>query len=225
MNFLQLVQRLHRQVGATGRQPIGTTEQVGEAARLVDYVAEADYDWQSKWFNWKFLHRSLPTNWQVSPQLDSLPPNDLFMWDRQTFFILVDGAWQPLRAYEYEEVKRRIPDVSDPGAPYEVIILPNNNLRFIPVPDQAYKLMADYHRKPIRLVNPTDVSPVPEEYHPTVVLGQAVLYYANFEDAPELVRDGQMLIDRGVRQLEASQLPLQSSEYTMGVKIAMDLEG
>ena len=216
MTFLEIVQRLHRRGGASGAVPSTVADQSGEALRLVQWVQDADYNVQTKWLNWKFLYRRTGNNFRLTANGLTTPPADLFVWDPVTFFVResTDDDWQPLDTDEHENVKSEI-RATDTGQPYRAIILPDNCLEFEPIPSLAYYLRADYYKKPVRMNVDSSVSPVPEEYHASVILGTALEYFANFEDSPEVLREAQRLMEH-MSQLEASQLPNQLSQWTMG---------
>ena len=82
--------------------------------------------------------------------------------------------------------------------------MPNKSLRMDPVPDGVYVITADYYLKPVAMVADTTVSRIPEECH-EVILGQALVYYGNYENAPDAKVSG--------RELVAEWLPVLESEY------------
>lgn len=146
------------------------------------------------------------------------PPADLRTWDQTTFMIRETpaDAWQPLQAARYEEIKGDVSWADDEeGFPYAVSVLPNRSLQFYPPPGRDYLLRADYFRKPVRLINPADVPLIPEEYHSTVIIGSALMYYGYFSDAREIIQQGQDLVSQGRAQLESHELP-SNGEWFMG---------
>ena len=207
--FLQLVQALHSEVGAIGTAPTEVTGQVAENQRLVNWIVRADLRIQNKWINWKFLRSEFTTNNQTAQGIATLAkPLDLKTWDLETFKVLYPGGtyYDPVQAVEYEEIKKEILTTTE-GAPDRVIIMPDNSLKFDPVPNAIYTINADYYKKPAMLTLKTDVSLIPEEYHYSAVLGRAMVYYANFENAPEIRTQGLELYEEGLNELENHQLP------------------
>ena len=211
-DFLTLAQDLYREVGAAGVEPSAVTDQLGEANRLVGWVAQADYAIQNKWINWKFLREAFTVGNVTAQGVATLAkPATLKTWDIETFRIIYPGQTEenPLDVVEYENVKRQVRDTTE-GAPYRVIIMPDNSLHFESVPDGIYTILADYYKKPIKLVANTDISLIPEEYHDTAILGRAMMFYANFENAPEIKMQGQELYAEALVEMENHQLPNQN---------------
>lgn len=209
MTFLELVQALHYECGAAGVAPTAVTGQTGEARRLVNWVIRADLKIQRKWINWKFLRDVFDTANTTTPSTATLSaPAELHTWDLDTFTIIYPGETiaNPLPAVEYETVKREVLDTTE-GPPARVIVMPDNTLRFEPVPDGVYTIGADYYLKPVALAANIDVSPIPPEYHESAILGRAMIYYANFENAPEIRKQGDELYTEGLAELENHQLP------------------
>lgn len=208
-DFLTLVGDLHTEVGAAGVAPTSVVNQTGEAKRLVRWVAIADYKIQLKWINWKFLRAVFSTGNTTSVGVATLAkPATLKTWDLKTFQIVAPGETDknPIDVVEYEDVKDEIVD-TDQGIPSRITIMPDNSLRFEPVPDGIYTIHADFYSKPIKMAANIDVSLIPEEQHDTAILGRAMMLYANHENAPEIKEQGRELYSEGLGELENHQLP------------------
>ena len=220
MNFLELVQELHSLSGSSSTQPVSTVGQSGQLDRLVRFVRNADFNWQTRWLNWHFLFKQTSSGFTLTPDRTTAPPSDLFTWDTATFRVResANDDWIPVNSRPYSDVKGGI-FTTDTGLPFEAYVLPDRSLRFDPIPDQAYLFQSDYWRRPVRLIESADVSPIPDEYHLTVVLGTALLYYGYFEDAPELRQEAMGLIEQGRPQLESHELPDTEAEWLMGSTI------
>lgn len=206
--YIQLVQDLHREVGAAGPSPVTVANQNGEMRRLVNWIRSADLYVQNLWFNWKFLFANPGYSQAATTNIATLAkPNGLGMWDLDTFRILEVGSTQPgqLLAYEYENVKSEILDTS-PGAPWRVIVMPDNSLKLEGVPDAAHLITADYFKDPVELAAKDDVSLIPPKYH-RIILGKALMLYGNFENAPEQLKQGVEIYDEMLEQLETHELP------------------
>ena len=210
--FLELVQELHTESGAAGVAPTSVTSQTGEAARLVAWIRRADYKLQGKWINWKFLRTEFLTGNVTTADVATLAsPATLKTWELESFKIIYPGETEqyPLPAVEYENVKNEILDTNS-GIPDRVIIMPDNTLQFEPVPNGAYTIIADFYEKPVKLAANDDVSLIPEEYHDSAILGRALMFYANYENAPEIRTQGQELYAEGLSEMENHQLPNQN---------------
>lgn len=223
MNFLQMVQKLHVEVGAAGRAPVAVTSQTGEAARLVGWIQQANMDVQNLWENWKFL-RETYSQATTSTVNTLAKPADFGsgMWDFDTFFVTEEGdtTQQPLIAQEYSEVKSEIIDTS-PGVPWRAVVMPDSSLRLEGTPDGAHTIYADYFREPdsTELVANDSVSSIPARFH-LAVIGRAIVLYGNYENAPEFKTQGSELYSDYLGRLENSQLDNQKhSRYRTGAKI------
>jgi hypothetical protein len=206
MNFLQLVQALHAECGASGTAPQTVISQRGEAQRFVNWILRADRRIQKMWVNWKFLRRefSQPTT-EDEPSMPA--PDDFGAWDLKTFRITEEGTTEPtpIEAVEYEKVKREIPQ-TESGFPFRVVIMPDNSLRIDPPPDGAHQIEADYWAKHTPMSGNTSESAIPEDFH-DVILGKAMTYYGRYENAPEMLEAGQELLDDTLPRLENKELP------------------
>jgi hypothetical protein len=207
--FLELVQDLQREVGASGSQIASVVAQVGENQRMVRWVQDADFYIQNRWLNWKFLWNQvqIPT---VPGNVGLAAPTDLNFWDYKTFKINdgtpgdEDGQ---IIAIEHDMLKTLVRDNTQ-AKPGTVIIMPDNTLEFEPVPDAVYQIKADYFRKPTKLAANNDVSRIPEQYH-QAILGRAMALYANYEAAPEIKAQGEEIFEEAYGRLENHELPNQ----------------
>lgn len=212
LNFLQLVQKLHRDVGAAGVQPSAVTGLVGEAERLVGWIQDADAEIQDLWENWKFLRREFTsgnTTTQGAPTLAA--PANITFWDFKTFKIrpagIPVGQEYGIQAVEYDDIKNFVLDITE-NIPDRVIVMPDNNLKFEPVPDGVHTILADYYvdsEAGIMTAN-IDNSVIPAAYR-KVILGRAMELYANFEGAPEMYKQGSEIMGQFLPRLENNQLP------------------
>jgi hypothetical protein len=217
--YLELVQDLHNSVGAAGVAPATVTGLSGEAQRLATWVKRADSLIQLKWVNWKFLRTEF--SFATTASVATLSkPSGLRYWDHKTFMLTAPGETDKnsINVVEYDKIKHEILDTST-GYPDRVIIMPGNDLKFEPVPDGAYTLYADYYVRPTLLAASADVSAIPEEFH-DIILGRAMILYANFENAPEIKDQGEEIYVEQLALLENDQLPNQfNSRFNTGAEI------
>jgi hypothetical protein len=209
-DFLTLVQDYHRESGASGIAPTTVIGQTGENARLVSWIKQADRYVQDLWHRWSFLRfeYSAPT---VASQRDITKPSTIQTWDLDTFFI--DG--DPMEAVHYNDIKREVFDTTIEDIPWRVIIMPNGDLRFDPVPDAVYTITADAYLYPVSLAANIDVSLVPEALH-QVIIGRALILYGNYENAPEIKDQGEELYEEFLGRLESLALPSQDGARYKG---------
>jgi len=222
--YLQLVQDLHVGVGAAGVKPQAVTGLSGEAERLANWIRRADNQIQLKYVNWKFLRNvfSFATTASVATLSK---PTGLRYWDEKTFTIIYPGETEkyPIRAVEYDAIKRDILDTTT-GVPDRVIIMPDGDLQFEPIPDDVYTIGADYYVRPTLLAASADVSAIPEEFH-DIILGRAMILYANYESAPEIKDQGEEIYVEQLALMENDQLPNQhQSRFNTGAMIEVIAE-
>lgn len=202
-SFLSLVQDLHYECGASGAAPSTVVGQTGEARDFVRWIQQADMFVQSMWTNWRFLWNGSFSQATVASTATMSAPSSINFWDFETFRI--DG--DPIDVIEYEDVKVEILDTTE-GKPSRIIIMPDYSLRFEPVPDAAYTITADHYIDPTDnlMTADDDVSVIPSQFHP-IILAQGIIFYANYENAPESKIQGEELFENYLPRLENSQLP------------------
>lgn len=223
--FLQLVQDLHREVGAAGSAPETVANQTGEASRLVNWIKRAELHIQNLWTDWKFLRDTFSFVTTAGDNTISGIdlPGALATWDMRTFQILFPGDTlkQDLPAFEYEQIKDEVLDTSVNGPIWRVIIMPDGSLQTDPPPDGAYTIYADYYKTPTQLAADADVSVIPVRYHP-IIVAKAQQYYGLFENAPEQVTEGESIFEDYIARLENDQLPNKNnSRYRSGSQIVI----
>lgn len=185
----------------------------------MNWIIRADNFVQTQWINWKFLRAEFNQN-TVNAQATLPKPADHATWDLDTFFIRPIGSTsaadnEPIDVVEYDKIKSTILDVSA-GHPSTIIIMPDNSLKFSGIPDGAYPIIADYYKTPVMLAANTDVSLIPPEFH-NVILGRALILYANFENAAEIKTQGTEIYSEYLMRLENKELPNQNySRYRTG---------
>lgn len=224
--FLELVEQLHDEVGAAGIAPTTVVSQTGEAKRLVNWIIRADRFVQKKYVNWKFLRNEFTSANTTTQGVATLgAPAGIRYWDEKTFTIIEPGGSDkyPIRAVEYDAIKRDILDTTE-GYVDRIIIMPDQSLKFEPVPDGIYTINADYYVRPTDLAANADVSLIPEEYH-DIIIGRAMILYANFESAPEIKDQGEEIYTEQLALLENDQLPNQhQSRFNTGAMIEVIAE-
>jgi hypothetical protein len=201
VTYLELVQALWVETGSGGPKPAAVDSVTGEAERLVTWIALADKHIQSDYIDWKFLWKQGSFN-TVASTRDYALPADLSIIDKDT--VRIDG--DELRFMNYLDFKSEYVDASE-GRPWRAIQLPNRQLRLDPTPGDAYAITFDYFQKPVAMTVANDSqSIIPSEFH-EAILGKAIMYYAEYENAPEQMAKGQALYDHHYSNLTARELP------------------
>ena len=146
--------------------------------RIVDWVSQSAYEIESMWDDWLFLWGQYETQTIINTP-DYSGPNDLSSWDLES--ATIDGA--RLVNTDYRVFRDSIQSAGEAGIPSVVTLLPSNALRLYPTPDSAaYTLNIDYWKAPVKMINPTDTSPIPERYE-RIIVARAKMSYAGEEGA------------------------------------------
>ena len=216
--YLVLCQDMARDVGIPGTGPssVTSTSLSEEENAVVRYIANADQDVQSRWFDWDFLwseasitaisgtstltssNTGFPSalgNWK----LDSL------VWDKasDSYQILEYMEWNSYREmYKYGTIDSDVPEVYS--------IKPNNDLDLYPTPNAATVISAEYWATPTVLAADADISAIPPRFH-KIIIARAKMYYAENEDAPEVMAGAVAEFEDLLDKLEADQLPSQKN--------------
>lgn len=199
MNFLTLCQTLARECGASSASLTTVTGVTGENARFVEWIRQSNKDIQGLWANWKFNHATF-TATTTTGQSSVTAPSDIEYWDRSRFQL--DGY--DVECVDYSQWK----NVNESGnqKPSLVVIMPDNSLKLVNTPDDAYTLTGDYYKAPQELTANSDVPRIPSQFHDLIYL-HAMLNYAYFEAADDvLLRSREKMAER-LPRLEANQLP------------------
>lgn len=201
MNLLQLTQALWRESGTGGRIPVSVVDQNGEALRLVEWIRRADVEIQLQHTDWGFRWSSATFPTVVDQSLYS-PEPDLAEYDELSFKL--DG--QPLDVHQYLDVRDEYRDPTSGGV-HRAILMPDGTIRLDQTPSTIQQVTYDYFIDPIEmLVDNTSESIIPEPYRMAIV-GRALMLYANYEPAPELMPQAQLLYSSFMQPLEAAWLP------------------
>ena len=229
--FLVLCQNMARDVGIPGTGPSTTvtTDLSEEETSVVRYINQADQDIQSRWFDWDFLwseaditatsgtstlsssNTGFPGTSTIGPlgnwKLDSL------VWDKtsESYQILDYMAWNEYREmYKYGTIDSDVPEVFSTK--------PNGDLDLYPTPNAATTVSAEYWRTPVVMSTILDgettansnTSAIPSRFH-QIIVARAKMYYAENEDAPEILSGSVAEFEDLLNSLEADQLVRQEN--------------
>lgn len=208
--FLQFCQTVRRECSVSGTGPTAVTGQTGILDKIVNWVADADQELQGRWFDWDFLHFPTWTHNTISGTATVAAPADLGTWDRESFFLDYSTAnHKKLNVLDYKAWRATMRQgVQTNQKPDAVIILPDNSLRLQSPPDGVYVLSADYWKRPVKMVDATDTSPVPEEYE-RIIVARAKIAYGEDRSVGEILASAQVEYDDLLDKLEAKYLPNQ----------------
>lgn len=199
-NFKSLVGDLALNCGASA--PSSVLNQAGESQRFISWINQANKDIQNKWSNWRFLwvENSFTTE---QGERNYSPYDDVGEWDFDRF--RVGGT--PVPAMEYHKwCYDQLEDEGFEDQPTVILVMPDNSLRLYPAPDATYTIACEYFKAPQEMTSNTDISWIPEKFH-DVIWRWALLEYAYFESAPEVLERVKSQLPGRIEALEASQLP------------------
>lgn len=220
MNLLQLVNRLRVECGVSG-PPLATVAGVlpgSENARMVAWVQQAWEDIQTSKEDWLFLRENFQFNTVSQQQIYTPVQAGLTVatfgnWKRDSFRCSSVGQsyrdeqlmnymeWTTFRnLYIYANMRNTY------ARPVVVTIDPHKNLGFGAIPDIPYVIVGEYYTQPVPLVLDADEPALPSRFHMTIVY-RAMMYYAGYEAAPEVMSRGEFEYKRMYSRLDIDQLP------------------
>lgn len=225
MTRLELVQRLAQEAGIEA--PTATTSQTGESLRLVNWIDQAWSEVQSKRQDWRWMRASNILGSGVSftttsgtsyytlgtgPGTVGVAADNFTAWVKDSFRnytttvgftneIFMDpihfDEWR--NSYMYgamRNVRTR---------PVAVAIGPNNEVCVGPPPTSDYTITGDYYMAPSAMASDSATpTGLPKQFH-MVIVYLALIYYARYESAPEVLDAGQSNYVNLMRRLEAVQ--------------------
>lgn len=201
MNYLLLVQELWRESGSGGRMPTTVLNQVGESLRLVNWIRQADVYIQSLYTDWNFLwaQSSFTT---VDGVFIYSAAEPVGKFDRDTWKI----RGERVACHEYIDVKGQARDATS-GVPYQVVLLPDRTIRVDGNPNDEYLVEYDYFgaTRQMELANEA-LSLIPAEFRWAIV-GKALMDYARYENAPEVMTQGETLFNQWIVALTSAHAP------------------
>ena len=216
MNLLQLVNQARIECGVSGPALTTAVGQTGESGRMVAWVVQAWTDIQTSKEDWLFMRESFDFNttanvWEYSPTDAGL--TDFGNWKRDSFRCASDLTlfrdeqllnymeWTTFRnLYRYANMRNTT------ARPVVVSIMPNKDLAFGSTPDGVYVIDGEYYTQPVTLAADTDTPLLPARFHMAIVY-RAMMYYAGFEAAPEVMARGDFEYRRLYSRMEIDQLP------------------
>lgn len=207
MTYLELCQKLRQECGIQGSGPTSVTGNSGLQAKLVNWIADANDEICAMWFDWAFLWTELEET-TVADSEEITKPSDLGVYDRDSFYLdYSTDDYQKLTEIDYaawRRVYRQGTKTSD--MPSFFAIAPNRNIILEPPPDDEYTLTAHYWKTATRLSANADNTLVPTRFQ-RIIIARAKMYFAEHENAPEVLQGAMMEYNSLLMNLEASQLP------------------
>jgi hypothetical protein len=216
MNLLQLTNQTRVECGVSGPTLSSVQNLTGESARILAWVQQAWIDVQTSKEDWLFLRETFEFN-TVASQWEYTAANagltDFGNWKRDSFRassvnnlyrdeqLLNYMDWTTYRnLYRYANMRNTL------ARPVVVSITPNKDLAFGSTPDQIYTINGEYYTQPVSLSADTDIPGIPARFH-MIIVYRAMMYYAGYESAAEVLARGDFEYRRLYSRMEIDQLP------------------
>ena len=205
--FLQLINTAKLELGIEGADLVSTTSQLGMNAKLVNWVAEADYAIQTLHFDWNFLWTQFTYSTVVGDSVIT-QPSDLGVWDTEAVWLdYTANTAARLNYVSYKEfVATQGYGVKTNSTPSLFTVRPDLDLKLDPPADAVYSITADYWKAPTKMADAADTSSIPAQYERVVIL-RTKMYFAEEEEFPQLYSMAQQEYLELLDKLEKHQLP------------------
>jgi len=205
MTYLEMCQKVIRDLGM--KNTLSTVAgQSGMNQKIVDWIADADEDIQSIWFDWDFLFNS-HSDTTIIGQLEYTAPSGLGTWDEDSFYLNYTSDdyihLQPMSYSSWRSTHRQGTQTND--EPSHFIIAQNKNIYLQPKPDAAYALTANYWKTPTRMSVNTSTSLIPSRFQ-RIILARAKIYWAEHEEFPAVLELATTEYRELLARLEADSL-------------------
>lgn len=213
MTFLELCQKMRRDIGIQGTGPTSVESQVGNFQRIVDYVADANDEIQCLYEDWDFLRTTVEFNTAATTSIYTqaviASADAVGKWDPESFSIYPDTInFIPLTELDFHSWKNSGTRLAaDPnGEPTEFVIDQNESVILVPTPDAIYPIRADYWAAPTRMTANTDVSIIPKRFH-QIIIELATIKYGTYDENDQLITDAtEQYKEVWLPRLEAAEL-------------------
>lgn len=200
----------------------GVASARGEFARIVRFVKQADQyinnlhlDWRWLWYDYSATMPAGSTSFPSAPVIAGrVPLPKQWMYDTvllnrgQADYIKL--SYLPWRDFAPTYRAGLMPT----APPSQFSIRPDNVLVLNSNTDRAYTANAEFYQRPFLMVQDTDEPMCPEDWH-RIIEVRAKIFYAEREDAPEIMMGALSEYDDLLQKMEASELDGWSAN-TMG---------
>jgi hypothetical protein len=196
VNYLQIVQRLHRESGRSTAAPTTVVGANERHARLFDWAADSWRDLQGE-RDWRWMRASLDVALTIDQKVYTgagLGATRFGRWRQQdreySPGIYIDGSINTLQELEFlqlDEFNRQWVYRNDYASqPLNWTVDNDNQLLIGPKPALAYKLRVDYWKSASELAADADTPDMPERFH-MLLVWRALQEVAKFDAAPEVL--------------------------------------
>lgn len=235
--YLDLCNLMIMDCAISGGPMTEVEDQTGEFQRVTVWINRAYRELQTARFNWDFLRSSQLEGGGVSFQTIAGQPiyplgtgpgtvgvtrNGFGSWVKQSFRdqtttsgvsdqymleIISYDAWRDAYSFGAQQTVQT--------RPVAIAISPENAICVGPWPTSAYTLTGDYFMAPVQLeTNDDEPINIPEEWQMAIVY-KAMIYYGQYDSAPEVVTRGREGYRTLTRQLGNLRVPMVSAGRTL----------
>jgi len=214
VNYLQLCQRMVSQYGLSGGTgPTTTHNQIGELGNVCSWISDACLMVDNMWEDWRYLWNAYAGTLSVAsvtPSPVTQQGINVRRWVRKALKCRqaspLAPTWTPLAFMPFQQWQIQVDsDTQLPGAPVFWTELPDNTIAFDRPADQPYNLKGAFYQSPTALANDTDIPAMPPEYQRIIII-RALKFYADRENAPELVQSSVSEWPDLLEKLQSSQI-------------------
>lgn len=220
--LLDLVKKLARESGTVSPSQITTIEGTisdDHVADLLDWIIDANFEIEKLSDDWRFRMREGTVEIEADRTdypLAAYLGDDYFKkvvpykhpWHRS--HIHVGEKRQPIHFVPYRQwmgdYDRRLVTTSK-DKPVAFTVLPNEEIRIYPMPDQAYTLNFNYIRRPLRLDAKDVCEPAMPQEHRLVIIYWALRHYAFYDEASQRMQTVQIELEQALMDLRNDQMP------------------
>ena len=210
--YLELCKNMARDIGIPGTGPVDVTSSLSEEENaVVRYVKQADIDIQSRWFNWNFLWTEV-TFTPVAGTSTLTSPSNLGNWKLDSVvFSKATYSYQELEYMDWDDYNLEYKlGVITSATPEVFSVKPDNVIDLYPTPDATTAISASYWKTPTEMSVDASESSIPSRFH-KIITARAKIYYAEAEDAPEILAGALAEFEDLLDKLEADQLSGQKN--------------
>lgn len=216
MTYLELCQRLRQEAGISGTGPSAVTSQVGEMARVVDWIDTAYETIQNLHPDWDFLRfdfsfSTVASTQNYTPTAAGYSEHQTWKRDSLRCYLTATGAtdetwlqyvpWEVFRDARVFGANRTVT-----GKPIEFSIKPDQSLAFFPIPDAIYTVVGEYWKRAQTMSNDSDEPLIPRQWQ-MIIVWEALKSYATHESAPEAMAKAERGYRKIITKMEAARRP------------------
>lgn len=217
MTFLEMCQRYRLEAGISGTGPTSVTDNTNnEYSRIVNWIAQADLEIQSRYEDWRFMWREFSFNTVASDgrytETDVVTASyGVQRYDEEAWRYYLTSAGQSTEQWvQYCEWESFYPYWRNgtmrtaEGVPSVWTQRPDGDIELAYVPDAIYTITGAYWRKPVLMTANGDTPLYPSTYH-MLPVWWAMMNYAGYEETSFQYTHAQNMMNRLWNAMERNE--------------------